>query len=284
MHTMGWPLGKNAGGGSFIYHLDNNQVYVGFVVHLNYENPYLYPYMEFQRFKHHPMVAELLKGGKRIAYGARAIAEGGLAVDAQGGRAGRGDPRLRRGPRQRAAHQGQPQRDALGHRRRPRPRRGDPGGPFGRRAGGLRPLRSTGRSDRAATSSRCATSSRSGRNTGSWRASSLAGSTCGSTACSAGTFFGTMSHGKSDAEATGKAKDFKPIDYPKPDGVLSFDRLTNVSFSMTNHEEKPARAPDAEGRDVPISVNLPEYAEPAQRYCPAGVYEVVRRRARSRAS
>ena len=76
-HTMGWPLGKNAGGGSFIYHLENNQVYVGFVVHLNYQNPHLYPYMEFQRFKHHPLVAELLKGGKRVAYGARAISEGG---------------------------------------------------------------------------------------------------------------------------------------------------------------------------------------------------------------
>jgi electron-transferring-flavoprotein dehydrogenase len=76
-HTMGWPLGSNAGGGSFIYHLDNNQVYVGFVVHLNYKNPNMFPYMEFQRFKHHPMVAELLKGGKRVAYGARAITEGG---------------------------------------------------------------------------------------------------------------------------------------------------------------------------------------------------------------
>ncbi len=76
-HTMGWPLGANAGGGSFIYHIDNNQVYIGFVVHLNYENPYLSPYQEFQRFKHHPMVAELLKGGKRVAYGARAISEGG---------------------------------------------------------------------------------------------------------------------------------------------------------------------------------------------------------------
>ena len=75
-HTMGWPLGKNAGGGSFIYHLENNQVYIGFVVHLNYRNPHLYPYMEFQRFKHHPMVAELLEGGKRVAYGARAISEG----------------------------------------------------------------------------------------------------------------------------------------------------------------------------------------------------------------
>ncbi|MFK7878120.1 MAG: FAD-binding protein, partial [Paracoccaceae bacterium] len=77
MHTMGWPLGGNAGGGSFIYHLDNNQVYVGFVVHLGYKNPHLFPYMEFQRFKHHPMVANLLEGGKRVAYGARAIASGG---------------------------------------------------------------------------------------------------------------------------------------------------------------------------------------------------------------
>ncbi|MFC3569659.1 NAD(P)/FAD-dependent oxidoreductase, partial [Paracoccus simplex] len=76
-HTMGWPLGKNAGGGSFIYHLEGNQVLVGFVVHLNYANPHLYPYMEFQRFKHHPLVAELLEGGKRVAYGARAISEGG---------------------------------------------------------------------------------------------------------------------------------------------------------------------------------------------------------------
>ena len=77
MHTLGWPLENHQDGGSFIYHLENNQVYVGFVVHLNYKNPHLYPYMEFQRFKHHPEIAELLKGGKRIAYGARAITEGG---------------------------------------------------------------------------------------------------------------------------------------------------------------------------------------------------------------
>ena len=98
-HTMGWPLGKNAGGGSFIYHLDNNQVYVGFVVHLNYQNPHLFPYMEFQRFKHHPMVAKLLEGGKRVAYGARAITEGGFQSmpEAAFQRSG-----------QRAAHQGQP--------------------------------------------------------------------------------------------------------------------------------------------------------------------------------
>jgi electron-transferring-flavoprotein dehydrogenase len=86
---------------------------------------------------------------------------------------------------------------------------------------------------------------------------------------------GTLRHGKTDAAATGKAKDFTPIAYPKPDGVLSFDRLTNVAFSATNHEE--SQPPHLQLRDpsIPISVNLPEYAEPAQRYCPAGVYEVV---------
>jgi electron-transferring-flavoprotein dehydrogenase len=86
---------------------------------------------------------------------------------------------------------------------------------------------------------------------------------------------GTLSHGKSDAEATGKASSFETIDYPKPDGTLSFDRLTNVSFSMTNHEESQPAHLTLKDASVPISVNLPTYAEPAQRYCPAGVYEVV---------
>jgi electron-transferring-flavoprotein dehydrogenase len=87
--------------------------------------------------------------------------------------------------------------------------------------------------------------------------------------------FGTLRHRKSDAEHTGKARDHKPIDYPKPDGVLSFDRLTNVSFSMTNHEEHQPSHLRLKDASVPIAVNLPEYDEPAQRYCPAGVYEVV---------
>ena len=106
-HTMGWPLGNNAGGGSFVYHLDNNQVYVGFVVHLNYENPHLYPYMEFQRFKHHPMIAELLKGGKRVAYGARDFRRR-LSIYAKPCRARCCDFGLWRGPCERTAYQGQP--------------------------------------------------------------------------------------------------------------------------------------------------------------------------------
>jgi electron-transferring-flavoprotein dehydrogenase len=87
--------------------------------------------------------------------------------------------------------------------------------------------------------------------------------------------FGTLKHGKSDAEATGKARDYKPIDYPKPDGRLSFDRLTNVSFSATNHAENQPSHLKLKDPSIPIGVNLPEFAEPAQRYCPAGVYEVV---------
>ena len=113
-HTMGWPLGSNAGGGSFIYHIDNNQVYIGFVVHLNYENPYLSPYQEFQRFKHHPMVAELLKGGKRVAYGARAISEGGYQSIPKVVFPGGALLGCSAGLVKRAAHQGQPQCHAVG--------------------------------------------------------------------------------------------------------------------------------------------------------------------------
>ena len=112
-HTAGWPLGSNAGGGSFIYHLENNQVYVGFVVHLGYKNPHIFPYMEFQRFKHHPMIAELLKGGKRVAYGARAITEGGYQAMPKMVAPGVALLGLFRGHGQCAAHQGQPQRNAI---------------------------------------------------------------------------------------------------------------------------------------------------------------------------
>ena len=270
---MGWPLGKNAGGGSFIYHLENNQVLVGFVVHLNYQNPHLYPYMEFQRFKHHPMVAELLEGGKRVAYGARAISEGGFQSLPQmafagaccwAARPGWSTCRASRATTTRCSP-GLPRRM---RRRRPLPR-GARGtcwtdydsavrtGPIGRdlkRVRNVKPI---------------------------WSKLGLKGSLM------LGGFdmwvanltgwnpLGTWSHGKSDAAATGKAADHKPIDYPRPDGVLSFDRLTNVAFSFTNHEESQPCHLKLRDPSIPIAVNLPEYAEPAQRYCPAGVYEVV---------
>jgi len=272
-HTMGWPLGSNAGGGSFIYHLDNNQVYVGFVVHLNYENPHLFPYMEFQRFKHHPMVAELLKGGKRIAYGARAITEGGYqsmpkavapGVALLGCSVG-----LVNVPRIKGNHNAMLSGIAAAEAAEAAIKAGRAGdtlddyntelkeGPVGqdlRKVRNVKPLWS--------------------------KRGLLASLTVGGfdmwTNQIGLSLLGILGHGTSDAEATGKAADFEPIDYPKPDGTLSFDRLTNVSFSMTNHEESQPAHLRLKDSAVPIAVNLPTYAEPAQRYCPAGVYEVVR--------
>ena len=271
-HTMGWPLGKNAGGGSFIYHLENNQVYVGFVVHLNYQNPHLYPYMEFQRFKHHPMVADLLKGGKRVAYGARAISEGGWqsipkmvapGVALLGCTAG-----LVNVPRIKGNHNamlsGKAAAEAA-HAAIVAGRAGDEltsyetevrTGAIGKdlkRVRNVKPLWS-----------------RYGL------IASLLGGGVDMWANTVGlTIFGTLKHGKSDADATGKAKDFKTITYPKPDGVLSFDRLTNVAYSFTNHDEAQPAHLKLRDPSVPIRVNLPLYDEPAQRYCPAGVYEVI---------
>ncbi len=271
-HTMGWPLGKNAGGGSFIYHLENNQVYVGFVVHLNYANPYLSPYHEFQRFKHHPMVAELLKGGKRVAYGARAISEGGWqsmpkavapGVALLGCSVG-----LVNVPRIKGNHNamlsGKAAAEAA-HAALKTGRASDEltdydaelrSGPIGKdlkRVRNVKPLWS-----------------RYGLFT-----SLAVGGLDMWTNTLGFSLLGTLGHKKSDAEATGTADQHKPIDYPKPDGTLSFDRLTNVAFSFTNHEESQPAHLKLLDPDIPIEVNLPRYAEPAQRYCPAGVYEVV---------
>ncbi len=272
-HTMGWPLGSNAGGGSFIYHSENNQVYVGFVVHLNYENPHLYPYMEFQRFKHHPMVAELLAGGKRVAYGARAISEGGWQsvpkVVFPGGALLGCSAGLVNLPRIKGNHNamlsGKAAAEAA-HAAIVAGRAGDElasyeadlrSGPIARdlkKVRNVKPL---------------------------WSKFGLIASLVGggidmwTNTLFGLSLFGTLRHGKSDAAATGLADKFAPIDYPKPDGKLSFDRLTNVAFSGTNHAEGQPCHLHLGDASVPISVNLPKFAEPAQRYCPAGVYEVI---------
>ncbi|WP_099826220.1 electron transfer flavoprotein-ubiquinone oxidoreductase [Oceaniglobus indicus] len=273
VHTMGWPLGGNAGGGSFIYHLDNNQVYVGFVVHLNYENPYVYPYMEFQRFKHHPMVANLLEGGKRVAYGARAISEGGyqsIPKTAFPGGALLGCAAgLVNVPRIKGNHNAMLSGKLAAekaHEAIAAGRAGDTldtyeadlkSGPVGqdlKKVRNVKPLWS-----------------RYGL------AASLAvgGMDMWTNHLANFSVLGTLKHGKTDAAATGKKYDFKPIDYPKPDGKLSFDRLTNVSFSMTNHEENQPSHLKLKDPDIPVDVNLAEYAGPSARYCPAGVYEFV---------
>jgi electron-transferring-flavoprotein dehydrogenase len=272
-HTMGWPLGNNAGGGSFIYHLDNNQVYVGFVVHLNYENPHLYPYMEFQRFKHHPMVAELLKGGKRVAYGARAISEGGYQSIPQtafpGGALLGCSAGLVNVPRIKGNHNAMLSGIAA--------------------ADAAAAAIKAGRSgdvlddyDREVKEGAIGKDLRQVRNVKPlWsKRGLLASLTVGGFDMWTNNLFGlsllgTLKHGKTDAEATGEARKFYEIEYPKPDGKLSFDRLTNVSFSMTNHEESQPAHLRLTDPSVPIQINLPKYAEPATRYCPAGVYEVV---------
>ncbi|MCO6385031.1 electron transfer flavoprotein-ubiquinone oxidoreductase [Oceanicola sp. 502str15] len=272
-HTMGWPLGSNAGGGSFIYHAENNQVFVGFVVHLNYKNPYLRPYQEFQRLKHHPVVAELLEGGKRVAYGARAITEGGFqsmpkmvapGVALLGCSVGMVNvPRIK--GNHNAMLSGKAAAEAA-HAAIKAGREGDElsdyeaevrGGAIGKdlkKVRNVKPMWSKW---------------------GLWPSLALGGLDMWTNNLFGFSLFGTIKHGKTDADSTGLAADFEPIDYPKPDGKLSFDRLTSVSFSMTNHEESQPCHLTLKDPSVPIQFTLPKYAEPAQRYCPAGVYEVV---------
>ena len=272
-HTMGWPLGSNAGGGSFIYHLENNQVYVGFVVHLNYKNPHVFPYMEFQRFKHHPMVAELLKGGKRVAYGARAISEGGYQSIPQtafpGGALLGCSAGLVNVPRIKGNHNamlsGMHAAEAA-HTAIKNDRAGDTlldydaalkDGPVGKdlkRVRNVKPLWSR---------------------YGLLASLGLGGFDMWTNNLFGLSLLGTLKHGKSDALATEEASKHKQIDYPKPDGKLSFDRLTNVSFSFTNHEESQPAHLQLKDPSVPVTVNLPKYAGPSARYCPAGVYEFV---------
>ena len=272
-HTMGWPLGGNAGGGSFVYHLENNQVYVGFAVHLNYANPHVFPYMEFQRFKHHPMVADLLKGGKRVAYGARAMTEGGYQSMPKmvfpGGALLGCSVGMINVPRIKGNHNamlsgkaaaeaafaaiqdGRAQDELTAYEDEVR------NGAIG---DDLRPVRNV----KPIWSKFGLLASLAAGGFDMWFQSIFKFS-----------LFGTIKHGKTDAAATGKAADYPVIDYPRPDGTLSFDRLTNVSFSATNHEESQPCHLQLADPTIPITVNLPEFAEPAQRYCPAGVYEVV---------
>ena len=271
-HTMGWPLGSNASGGSFIYHLENNQVYVGFVVHLNYENPYLYPYMEFQRFKHHPMVSDLLQGGKRIAYGARAISEGGWqsipkmvapGVALLGCSAG-----LVNVPRIKGNHNAMLSGKAAAEAAYAALQAGRMGDELTDyetkvRAGAIGQDLKKVRNVKPLWSQYGLIASLIGGGIDMWT------NTLGFSV------FGTIKHDKSDAAATGLAENHKPIDYPKPDGKLSFDRLTNIAFSFTNHDDNQPAHLKLRNASIPIEINLPKYAEPAQRYCPAGVYEVV---------
>ena len=273
-HTTGWPLDEHTGGGSFMYHFGDNYVAIGYVVHLNYKNPFLSPFDEFQRFKHHPAIAEHLEGATRVSYGARAITEGGFQSV---------------------------------------PKLAFPGGALiGCSAGFVNVPRIKGSHNAMKTGMLAADAAydavqagRAGDELVEYQAAyekswvykelkavrnakpllSKLGTTLGGAAglfdMWLGSFtggfslFGTIRHGKSDAASTELAKDHTPIVYPKPDGKLSFDKLSSVFISNTNHaEEQPAHLKLLDP-SVPIRVNLPKYGEPARLYCPAGVYEVL---------
>ena len=272
-HTMGWPLGSRAGGGSFMYHMDDNLVSIGFVVHLNYDNPHLNPYLEFQRFKHHPMIAPVLEGGRRIAYGARAITEGGLQsvpkLTFPGGvligcAAGFLDV-----PRIKGSHTAmksgmlaaEAAYDALQDGRK-----GDELVEYetAYRASWVFKHLSKVRNVKPLWSK-----------FGLIGGLTLGGLDMWTNELFGVSLFGTLKHGKPDHATLKPAAQCKTIAYPKPDGVLSFDRLTNVAFSGTNHEEDQPVHLQLKDPELPIAHTLPVFDEPAQRYCPAGVYEVV---------
>jgi len=273
VHTLGWPLKNDTGGGGWIYHMQDNLVSIGFVTHLNYPNPYLSPFDEFQRFKSHPQVRTLLEGGERIGYGARAMTSGGVQsfpkISFPGGAligcaagvvnlprikgthnamrlgmigaeaafeaiaAGRANDEL--ADLNARVAKSSIQRD-LQPVRNMKPLLGKLGTPLGMLVGGIDMWFNT-----------------------LFRFSPL----------------GTLRHGKADYAALKPAKDFAPIVYPKPDGVVTFDKLSSVFLSNTNHEEDQPVHLRLRDRETPISINLPRFAEPARLYCPAAVYEVL---------
>ena len=274
-HTFGWPLDNNTGGGSFCYHYNDNTIALGFVVHLNYKNPYLYPYGEFQKFKTHSEIADLLEGGKRIAYGSRAITEGGYQsvpkLTFPGGALIGCSAGFVNVPRIKGNHNamltGMMAAEAAFEAVR-EGREGDELGAY---------MQSYDASSVKAELRKSRNAKPLWTKFGTLLGGiALSGLDLWTNSIISGfSIFGTLHHGKTDAEATEPASKHKVIDYPKPDGVLSFDRLTNVAFSATNHEEDQPAHLKLNDPSIPIGVNLPVYAEPAQRYCPAGVYEVV---------
>ncbi len=279
LHSMGWPLGSNVGGGSFCYHAENNQIYLGFVVHLNYENPHVFPYMEFQKFKHHPMIKKMLEGGKRVSYGARAITEGGYQsipkLSFPGGLILGCSAGLVNVPRIKGNHNAMISGISAAQIACKAIKEGfqntelneyDSEIMDGKVGSDLKPVKNVK-----------PIWSRFGL-----LASLVIGGIDMWIANMTGiNLLGTLKHGKNDAKSTKPSKEFIEIDYPKPDGKISFDRLTNVSFSGTNHEENQPCHLFLKNKSIPIKKNLPLYAEPAQRYCPAGVYEVLEKRKNS---
>jgi electron-transferring-flavoprotein dehydrogenase len=270
VHTAGWPLEPDTYGGSFLYHLDNNQVAVGFVVGLAYRNPHLSPYEEFQRYKTHPAIRGFFDGGKRLAYGARALSSGGLQSLPKfvfpGGCLVGDDAGFLNASRIKGSHgaiksgmlAAEAAFEALGAGRA-----GDELSSY------PEAFRRSWLYDELYRA----------RNFKPWMAKGLY---LGSL------MFGidqvllrgrapwTLRHAHADHETLVTKSEARPIAYPKPDGVLTFDRLTNVAFSSTSHNEDQPVHLTLKDATVPVRINLERYDAPEQRYCPAGVYEIVR--------
>ncbi len=273
MHAMGWPLSNDTGGGLFMYHWGENYCSVGFVVHLNYSNPYLSPFDEFQRVKHHPKVRPFLEGGKRIGYGARAITEGGYQsvpkLAFPGGAligCAAGFVNL---PRIKGSHNAM-KTGMLGAE-----------AAFAALAAGrandtLDGLETAYRESHVYKDlKRVRNVKPFWSNMGTVPGFLFGGFDMWTNQLFGVSLFGTLHHAKPDYATLKHASQCKPIVYPKPDGAISFDKLSSVFLSNTNHEEDQPVHLVLKDPSIPIRVNLPEYAEPAQRYCPAAVYEVV---------
>ena len=272
MHTIGWPLNHLPGGttgGSFLYHLPDNQVSLGLIVDLSYKNPHLSPYDEMQRWKHHPLIADVLEGGERISYGARALTKGGLqalpTLTVPGALLAGDDAGFLNVLKIKGSHtamkSGMLAAEAA----------------FDELAAGHGHTNASSYQSRFENSWLFDELNRS-RNVGP--ALHKLGILGGSAHAFVDQFFSgnqpwTLSDPTPDHATLKPAADSKIIEYPKPDGVLSFDKLSSVFLSGTNHEEDQPCHLTLADPDLPIRDNLPMFAEPAQRYCPAGVYEVI---------
>lgn len=272
-HSFGWPLNNSTGGGSFLYHFEENFVAVGFVVHLDYSNPTLSPFEEFQRFKTHPMIRDTFAGGKRIAYGARAITEGGWQSVPKlvfpGGALVGCAAGFVNVPRIKGSHNAilsgmlaaeavdQALAEGRSHDTLSVYEDGWRDSAVGR---DLKPVRNVK-----------PLWSRFGTRFGI----ALGGADMWANTLLGWSPFGTLAHKKRDCDSLKPISEVTPIAYPKPDGILTFDRLSSVFLSNTNHEEDQPSHLRLADPTIPVRENLPRYGEPARLYCPAGVYEIV---------
>src|SRR6476620_1079534 len=269
MHTAGWPLESDTYGGSFFYHMEDNLVAVGFVVGLGYTNPYLSPYEEFQRFKTHPAIRDFFTGGKRVAYGARAITAGGLQslpkLVFPGGALIGDEAGFLNASRIKGSHAAIKSGMLAAEAAVPALKEGREGDE----------LQSYPESFRA---SWLHEELHRARNFKPWMSKGLYLGTIMvgfDQVLLRGKAPWTLRHDHADNETLIEKSKARPIQYPKPDGVLTFERLTDLSFSNTNHNEDQPAHLTLKDPAIPVTVNLEKYAGPESRYCPAGVYEFV---------